>query len=292
MAAWTSQDLTVRFRARLGLRDACALGCRRRPVRTGRLMAVDPRSRTAPRRPAAIPFLDPEGLARLANRPRHLRETLLQGLVRSGAPCLLLAPAISIPPFLSRLSRRFRLPVLASSLDPRHLESRLTGLLREHRDGMTRVHGCLAVTAGRGILITGESGTGKTTAALRLAGEPGGAWVADDMVDLVHRDGTLRGRAPARIRGLVAVPGRGITRTAGLLPALRIRPETAVDGVARLVTREEGIASGPGMAASGATCRILGVERPCCVFRVDEGEPVEHRIAAWAASLGSERMEP
>jgi HPr kinase/phosphorylase len=256
-------------------------------------MAVDPRFRTAPRRPAAIPVLDPEGLERLANRPRHLRKTLLQSLVRSGAPCLLLAPALTIPPFLGRLSRRFRLPVLASSLDPRHLESRLTGLIREYRDGMTRVHGCLAVTAGRGILITGESGTGKTTAALRLAGEPGGAWVADDMVDLVRRDGTLRGRAPARISGLVAVPGRGITRAAGLFHSSRILPEAEVDGVARLVTRtEEGIIGGPGMAESGTTCRILGLERPCRVFRVDEGEPVERRIAAWATSLCSGRMEP
>jgi len=229
----------------------------------------------------------------LASRSAPRRQDLFQSLVRSGAPCLLLVASSSIPPFLTGLSRRFRFPVLASSLEAPLLESRLTGLLREHRDGIRRVHGCLAVTAGAGILITGESGAGKTTAALRLAGETGGAWVADDAVELVRREGTLCGRAPACIRGLVAAPGRGVIRAAGLLPRSRIREEAPVDGVVRLEHRTgERDAAWPGIAETGGTCRILGVERPFCVLGVEGDEPVERRIAGWAASLNSGRMKP
>jgi serine kinase of HPr protein (carbohydrate metabolism regulator) len=288
MAALTIQDLAGQFHDRIGIEDAGGIGCRDREIRTNRLQPLDPLSRGARCRPGAIPFLQPEGVIRLSSLSESLRNNIIQSLVLSGAPCLLLVSAFSIPPFLNRLSRRFHLPVLASSLGGAHLESRLTGLLREHRDGFKRVHGCLAVASGIGVLIIGDSGMGKTTAALCLAEEKGGAWVADDAVDLSRRGDAIRGRSPAIIRGLVAVRGRGIVRASGLVSRMRIRKKAPVDGVVRLVRRaEERDAAWPGIVKQGEACRILGVERPFCALIVGEGEPVYRRIAGWAASLNS-----
>jgi len=183
-------------------------------------------------------------------------------------------------------------PVLASSLEAPHLESRLVGLLREHRDGTIRVHACLAVTSGRGILITGESGTGKTSAALRLAGEAGGAWIADDAVELFLREGSVRGSAPVRTRGLVDLPGRGILRAAALLVPERILEEAGVDGVVRVVRRSSDPPPEWPEVTRRGTCRILGLERPFQVFATEEGcEPLERRIAGWASSLDPRRRE-
>ncbi len=147
-----------------------------------------------------------------------------------------------------------------------------------------------AVASGIGVLIIGDSGMGKTTAALCLAEEKGGAWVADDAVDLSRRGDAIRGRSPAIIRGLVAVRGRGIVRASGLVSRMRIRKKAPVDGVVRLVRRaEERDAAWPGIVKQGEACRILGVERPFCALIVGEGEPVYRRIAGWAArSFGRE----
>lgn len=293
MAALTIRDLAGPFHQRLGIEDAGGIVCRNREIRTGRLRMLDPLSRGEPHHPGTIPILQPEGLAQLSGLSKSLREALFQSLVRGGAPCLLLSSAFSIPPFLMGLSRRFRLPVLASSLEGAHLESRFKGLVREQCDGITRVHGCLVIVSGIGILITGEPGTGKTTAALRLAERAGGAWVADDAVDLSRRGEGLYGRAPGRIRGLAAVPGRGIVRVSRLIPGVPIRKEAPVHGVVRLVRRDEerdGGSSGTGKRRD--VHRILGLERPFCELMVREEGPAHHRIAGWAASLDSGGMKP
>ncbi len=293
MAALTIRDLAGPFHNLLGIEAAGGIGCRNRQIRTGRLRMLDPLSRGEPHHPGTIPILQPEGLAQLSGLSKSLKGALFRSLVRGGAPCLLLSSALSIPPFLKGLSRRFRLPVLASSLEGAHLESRFKGLVREHCDGIKRIHGCLVVVSGIGILITGEHGTGKTTTALRLAEWEGGAWVADDAVDLSRRGDAVYGRAPGRIRGLAAVPGRGIVRVSRLIPGVRIREEAPVGGVVRLVRREgerDGEWSGTGERCDAY--RVLGLERPFCELAVQEGEPAHHRIAGWAATLDSGGMKP
>jgi len=72
-----------------------------------------------------------------------------------------------------------------------------------------RVHGTAVAIQGRGVLITGPSGSGKSDLALRLI-DRGALLVADDQVELVVRDGRLHAAAPATIRGRIEVRGIGI----------------------------------------------------------------------------------
>jgi serine kinase of HPr protein (carbohydrate metabolism regulator) len=62
-----------------------------------------------------------------------------------------------------------------------------------------------------GLLLLGESGSGKSDLALRLI-ERGAVLVADDRVELWVRAGRLFGRAPANLAGLLEVRGAGILR--------------------------------------------------------------------------------
>ncbi len=72
-----------------------------------------------------------------------------------------------------------------------------------------RVHGTAVAIQGRGVLITGPSGSGKSDLALRLI-DRGGVLVADDQVELIARDGQLHASAPATIHGRIEVRGIGI----------------------------------------------------------------------------------
>jgi serine kinase of HPr protein (carbohydrate metabolism regulator) len=71
-----------------------------------------------------------------------------------------------------------------------------------------------------GILLLGPSGSGKSDLALRLI-ERGAVLVADDRVELFVREGTLWGRAPAALAGLLEIRGTGIVK-------LEYRPETPI----------------------------------------------------------------
>lgn len=75
------------------------------------------------------------------------------------------------------------------------------------------VHASCVAIGGRGVLISGRSGAGKSDLALRLI-DRGAALVSDDYTEM-QRDGSLlRARAPARIAGRIEVRGVGIVTLA------------------------------------------------------------------------------
>src|SRR5262245_61986603 len=71
------------------------------------------------------------------------------------------------------------------------------------------VHGSAVAWGGRGLLILGASGRGKSALALALTAT-GAALVADDRVEIVRRGRALVARAPAALAGLVEARGIGI----------------------------------------------------------------------------------
>ena len=73
----------------------------------------------------------------------------------------------------------------------------------------TRLHGVLVDVYGIGILITGESGIGKSETALELI-KRGHRLVTDDAVDIKEIDGELIGTSPRITIGMLEVRGIGI----------------------------------------------------------------------------------
>ncbi len=69
-----------------------------------------------------------------------------------------------------------------------------------------QVHGSAVSIDRAGVLITGESGSGKSDLALRLIDECA-ELIADDRVDLYAIDGNLLAGAPDTIAGLLEVRG-------------------------------------------------------------------------------------
>lgn len=72
-----------------------------------------------------------------------------------------------------------------------------------------RIHGTAVAIDGRGVLILGASGSGKSDLALRLI-DRGATLIADDQVELTPRAGRLEACALAILHGRIEVRGIGI----------------------------------------------------------------------------------
>ena len=99
--------------------------------------------------------------------------------------------------------------VLRSKFVTTKLISKLTIYLAGKLAPETRLHGVLVDVYGIGILITGESGIGKSETALELI-KRGHRLVTDDAVDIKEIDGDLIGSSPRVTRGMLEVRGIGI----------------------------------------------------------------------------------
>jgi len=71
------------------------------------------------------------------------------------------------------------------------------------------VHGVFVSIDGVGVLITGESGTGKSQIALELI-STGHKLIADDVVEIAASGNSLTGSAPEGLRGVLEVNGIGL----------------------------------------------------------------------------------
>ena len=110
---------------------------------------------------------------------------------------------------------------------------------------MALVHGTTIAIDGRGVLLRGASGAGKSDLALRLI-DAGAELVADDQTALTVDKGILYAQAPDQLRGLLEVRGIGIMTlpyrnhcalallavlTSGPIDRLPTRDQDSVEGV-------------------------------------------------------------
>lgn len=106
--------------------------------------------------------------------------------------------------------------------------SKLTMYLAGKLAPETRLHGVLVDVYGIGILITGESGIGKSETALELI-KRGHRLVSDDAVDIKEIDGSLIGTSPRITIGMLEVRGIGIIDISSLYGLSSILPSKDIN---------------------------------------------------------------
>jgi len=90
------------------------------------------------------------------------------------------------------------------------------------------IHATCVEKSGRGVLLLGESGSGKSDLALRLL-SAGWSLVADDQVLLQIKENELYASAPIPLQGMIEVYGLGVfqvsfTLSAKIFLALQLQP--------------------------------------------------------------------
>ena len=108
------------------------------------------------------------------------------------------------------LGKEYGVPILRTTESTSHFTSSLLSYLNLHLAPRVTRHGVLIDIYGEGILITGESGVGKSECAIELV-KRGHRLVADDAVEIRKVSNTsLVGSAPDNIRHFLELRGIGI----------------------------------------------------------------------------------
>lgn len=139
----------------------------------------------------------------------ELRKKRLKKFFQFETPCIVVSRGLELhSEFIEAAKEYERWVVRTNSITTRFI-SKLTNYLDDKLAPETRMHGVLVDVYGIGMLITGESGIGKSETALELI-KRGHRLVADDAVDIKEIDGILKGRAPYITSGMMEVRGMGI----------------------------------------------------------------------------------
>lgn len=139
-------------------------------------------------------------------------------------PGIIVTGGRDVPTELIEASKRRSVPVMRTPMKTTGFSSRLTYYLENKLAPTTAVHGVLVDIFGVGVLITGQSGIGKSETALALI-ERGHRLIADDCVEIRQVDmDRLVGTAPELLKHLLEIRGLGIINVMTLFGAGAVRP--------------------------------------------------------------------
>jgi HPr kinase/phosphorylase len=138
-----------------------------------------------------------------------LAEAFVQ-LERGGCLCLIVAGTEHIPDELLAYADRTHTPLFRSPLPSVHLMWLVRHYITKALAESTSRHGVFLDVLGVGVLITGDSGVGKSELGLELITR-GNGLVADDVTELYRiAPDTLEGRSPELLRDFLEVRGLGV----------------------------------------------------------------------------------
>ncbi|CAA7601385.1 HPr kinase/phosphorylase [hprK] [Acididesulfobacillus acetoxydans] len=186
-------------------------------------------------------------------RMNHLEKVLVPEV-----PGLIVTRGLPVIEELRVLADEREIPLMTTNKSTTRLFYVLIRYLTNHLAPCTIVHGGLVDVFGVGVMITGESGIGKSEVALELL-KNGHLMIADDAVEVRRVDEeSLRGRAPERIKNLLEIRGLGIMDVTKLFGAAVVRDEKDIHLVVHLEEWEEGKAYDR-LGAEMKTREILGI---------------------------------
>lgn len=166
------------------------------------------------------------------------QERRIQRIVTLEPPVVIVADKQVPPNRLVALCDRADIPLFVTDESAGHVIDVVRGYLSQLFAERTTRHGVFMDILGVGVLLTGESGLGKSELGLELISR-GHGLVADDAVDLFRISQTaLEGRCPELLMNLLEVRGIGLLDIKAIFGETAVRRKMRLKLIVHLVRKE------------------------------------------------------
>lgn len=168
------------------------------------------------------------------------------------------------------MAQRYNRNVFITEQDTSQFQAEVISTLQRYLAPRITMHGVLVEVFGEGVLLTGDSGIGKSETALELI-KRGHRLIADDAVE-VKRIGRhdLSGSAPEMIRYYMELRGIGVINVRHIYGVGAVKPSTGIDLVVKMENWINGKAYDR-LGLESETEEILGVRLPAVTIPVTPG---------------------
>lgn len=166
--------------------------------------------------------------------PREVRMERYDKLLSSEIPCVVYSRGQEPDEDMQNLCLHYQVPLMVSEKSTSDLMAEVIRWLKVKLAPCISIHGVLVDVFGEGVLIMGESGIGKSEAALELI-KRGHRLVTDDVVEIRKvSDDTLIGSAPDITRHFIELRGIGIIDVKTLYGVESVKDTQSIDMVIKL----------------------------------------------------------
>mgnify|MGYP001604173748 CR=1 FL=1 len=189
-------------------------------------------------------------------------------------PLMILTNGNSLPDAVIDLLEHHSIPVVQTPMETTKCMFLIRDLLEDFFAMQTIVHASMMDVYGIGILMTGNSGIGKSEIALDLI-ERGQRLVADDVVMITRKGATLMASPTEINKHFIEIRGMGIVDVFSMFGIRSVRYQKRVEVVLELNTWREGDPELEGVDRTGLhreTVSLLGVDLPVIRLPIRPGK--------------------
>jgi len=204
-------------------------------------------------------------------------------------PALVISRGQQPHPECIEMAKKHNITILLAQESTSYIISNLITSLKNALAPRVTRHGVLVEVYGEGILITGESGIGKSETAVELL-KRGHRLIADDAVEIKKTSSSqLVGTAPSLIRNYLELRGIGVINVANLFGMGAIKEETVINLVVNIVPWEAG-KQYDRMGLEDSYVDILGAKLPSITIPVRPGRNLAVILEVAAMNSRQKRM--
>ncbi len=172
--------------------------------------------------------------AYLNSKSPEKRKEIYEEFLKHEIPCMIFCRGFVPEDTLIEIAEKRQIPILGTERATSEFMVELIMELSNRLAPCTTIHGVLVDVYGEGLLITGESGIGKSEAALELI-KRGHRLVADDVVEIRKTNArTLMGKAPNVTKHLIELRGIGVIDVKSLFGVECVKETQKIDFVIKL----------------------------------------------------------
>ncbi len=191
-------------------------------------------------------------------------------LIAGNALGLIVAEGLRLPEEMVAVAEQVGLAVFSSPLAAGLVIDRLRVYLNKKLAAHCTMHGVFMDVLGMGVLISGESGVGKSELGLELISR-GHGLVADDVVDFARTEpDSIEGHCPPLLANLLEVRGLGLLDIRAIFGETAVRRRMKLRLIVEL-RRQAAAALSERLPLAGATEEVLGLPVPKVVIPVAAG---------------------
>jgi HPr kinase/phosphorylase len=221
--------------------------------------------------PYRVQIIGVREVAYFSTVPPEDQERRISRIVTLEPPVMIVADGQAPPDRLITICDRAEIPLFVTTESAGHVIDIVRGYLAQLFAERTTRHGVLMDILGLGVLLTGESGLGKSELGLELISR-GHGLVADDAVDIYRVSETsLEGRCPELLMNLLEVRGIGLLDIKAIFGETAVRRKMRLKLIVHLVRKETMEREFERLPYEPLYEEILGIPTRKVVIAVDAG---------------------
>lgn len=209
-------------------------------------------------------------IAFISEMSEERQREIFPTLTNDETPGLIICRGYECPPILKEIAQEKNFPIFLTEQASGRTVISLSNTIEKRLAPDSLVHGVFLNIFGKGAIIKGASGIGKSEIALDLV-KRGHLFVADDAVELMKLNDKITGKAPQVLSNLLEIRGIGVIDVSKMFGIASILDEETVDLIIQLdrwVPSREYTRLG---VEEDDSENILGIEIPKIVVPVSSG---------------------